>query len=295
MEVSNQIKLIIQSMRPKQWIKNLFIFAAIVFSKNFLNFALLQKTFFVFVLFCLLTGSIYIINDLIDIKKDKIHPEKRKRPIASGKLNRQIAVIASLFFAMSSIGLIFYIDPKILSYCIIYFIIFILYSVYLKHLLIVDVFIIAIGFVLRILIGATVIGVMISHWLLICTMFLALFLGFCKRRNELIILTNNSHKHRKNLQDYNPYFLDQMISVTTASMIISYTLYTISPESIQNFGTDKLIYTIPFVLYGIFRYLYIVHQKNQGGSPTDIVLTDKPFIINIGLWIISCFLIIYKF
>ena len=174
-----------------------------------------------------------------------------------------------------------------------YFLLNIGYSLYLKSIVIIDVITIAAGFVLRVLGGAVIISVTPSQWLILCTILLALFLGFSKRRHELILLEDNATSHRRVLEHYSPYFLDQMISVVTASIVICYALYTMSKDTVEKLGTTKLIYTIPFVLYGIFRYLYLVHQKEEGGSPTAVVFTDKPMIINVSLWVIISIVFIY--
>lgn len=254
---------------------------------------LLWKASGTFVLFCLLSSSVYILNDLVDLNRDKIHPLKKNRPIASGKLHKSVAKFFAVVLPVLVICLAYLIAPAVALVCGIYYVLFALYSFRLKEIVILDVLIIAIGFVLRVFAGALAVGVAVSHWLMICAMFIALFLGFCKRRNEIVLLDKDSHHHRKNLSDYSIYFLDQMVSVTTASIIISYTLYTTSQETISRIGTDQLIYTVPFVLYGIFRYLFLVYKKNQGGSPTDIVVGDKPFIVNLGLWVLAVAIILY--
>jgi len=281
------VKYIFLSMRPEQWIKNFFVFTALLFSKNLLNLSKDIDALVGFIIFCMITGCSYIINDLVDLEKDKLHPTKSQRPIASGRLNKTTAIKITTIICLVSLSFAFYINSFFGIIVLTYFLLNIGYSIYLKNIVIIDVVTIASGFVLRVLGGAVIISVTSSQWLILCTILLSLFLGFSKRRHELILLEDNATGHRKVLEHYSPYFLDQMISVVTASTLICYALYTMSKDTIEKLGTSKLIYTIPFVLYGIFRYLYLVHQKEKGGSPTEVVFTDKPMIINISLWVIA--------
>jgi len=280
-------------MRPEQWIKNFFVFTALLFSKNLLNLSKDIDALVGFIIFCMITGCSYIINDLVDLEKDKLHPTKSQRPIASGRLNKTTAIKITTIICLVSLSFAFYINSFFGIIVLTYFLLNIGYSIYLKNIVIIDVVTIASGFVLRVLGGAVIISVTSSQWLVLCTILLSLFLGFSKRRHELILLEDNATGHRKVLEHYSPYFLDQMISVVTASTLICYALYTMSKDTIEKLGTSKLIYTIPFVLYGIFRYLYLVHQKEKGGSPTEVVFTDKPMIINISLWVIASVMFIY--
>ena len=280
-------------MRPEQWIKNFFVFTALLFSKNLLNLSKDIDALVGFIIFCMITGCSYIINDLVDLEKDKLHPTKSQRPIASGRLNKTTAIKITTIICLVSLSFAFYINSFFGIIVLTYFLLNIGYSIYLKNIVIIDVVTIASGFVLRVLGGAVIISVTSSQWLVLCTILLSLFLGFSKRRHELVLLEDNATGHRKVLEHYSPYFLDQMISVVTASTLICYALYTMSKDTIEKLGTSKLIYTIPFVLYGIFRYLYLVHQKEKGGSPTEVVFTDKPMIINISLWVIASVMFIY--
>ena len=280
-------------MRPEQWIKNFFVFTALLFSKNLLNLSKDIDALVGFIIFCMITGCAYMINDLVDLEKDKLHPTKSQRPIASGRLNKTTAIKITTIICLVSLSFAFYINSFFGIIVLTYFLLNIGYSIYLKNIVIIDVVTIASGFVLRVLGGAVIISVTSSQWLVLCTILLSLFLGFSKRRHELILLEDNATGHRKVLEHYSPYFLDQMISVVTASTLICYALYTMSKDTIEKLGTSKLIYTIPFVLYGIFRYLYLVHQKEKGGSPTEVVFTDKPMIINISLWVIASVMFIY--
>ena len=286
--------LLFRSMRPKQWTKNLILFAALIFSQNFLFPLHLLKTIAAFFIFCVISGCVYIINDLCDLKQDKIHPIKCKRPLASGALKPSTAIITTvvlLFFSIFSAVLVT--NMTFILIALLYFVLQIAYSTVLKHIVILDVFSIAAGFVLRAIAGAEVIEVPFSTWLLFCTILLSLFLALSKRRHELILLEDDAIHHRKILFEYSPYLLDQMISVVTASTVIAYALYTVSEDTVTKFGTDRLKYTIPFVLYGIFRYLYLIHQKNEGGSPEKVMLNDLPLLTCILIYGITVGLILY--
>lgn len=286
------ISALLTSVRPKQWIKNLIIFAALVFSKNLFNQDQFVLVFLAFALFCFLSGSVYLLNDLLDIEKDKQHPIKCKRPLPSGKLSPKVAVFALVLMSSASLATAFMIEFWAGVIASVYFVNNLLYSTFSKHIVIVDVMQIAFGFVLRVLIGAVVIGVPASPWLLMCTVVLALFLGFAKRKHELILLSENAESHRKVLEQYTIEFLDQMIVIVSSATVMSYALYTIWPDTVEHFGTSNLIYTVPFVLYGLFRYLYLVNMKEEGGSPTRVLLTDKPLLLNIMLWLVFCILFI---
>jgi 4-hydroxybenzoate polyprenyltransferase len=286
--------LLLSSMRPRQWTKNLILFAALIFSQNVFAPTLLFRAVAAFAIFCLLSGCVYIINDLLDLNQDKIHPIKSKRPLASGRLKPGTAVMATVaLFFLSFGGAAALTNRTFLIIATIYFILQLAYSTLLKHVVILDVFCIAAGFVLRAIGGAEVIDVPFSTWLLFCTMLLSLFLALSKRRHELMLLEDDAVHHRKILFEYSPYLLDQMISVVTASTVITYTLYTVSEETVSKFGTDRLKYTIPIVLYGIFRYLYLIHQKNEGGSPEHVLLNDLPLIICVLLYGLTVGLILY--
>jgi 4-hydroxybenzoate polyprenyltransferase len=285
--------LILESLRPKQWVKNLFVFAAIVFSQNLHNIYFLFRTVLAFAVFCALAGAQYIFNDIADLERDKSHPGKRNRPLASGRLNPDYARNAAYKIVAGAILLALILGAEFCVVAAAYFLLTLAYSWKLKHIVILDAMTIAIGFVLRVVAGGVVIGVDISSWVLICTVLLALFLAFNKRRHELILLDDNATDHRTILKEYSPYLLDQMIGVVTASTLMAYSLYTVAPETITKFHTTRLDLTIPFVLYGIFRYLYLVHQKKEGGDPTTLMLTDTPLIVNTVLWLVSFELIVF--
>lgn len=284
---------LVKTMRPKQWLKNLILFAGLIFAHHLFIFDSFIRTVAAFFLFCLLSSAIYIVNDIKDIERDRAHPLKSRRPIAAGQLSLGIAAIFAAIIAGIALVLAFLLDIEFGYVASLYAMLLFAYSFYLKHVVILDVLTISLGFVLRAVAGAVVIDVEFSSWLLLCTILLALFLGLSKRRHELVLLGDNAHSHRKILEEYSPHLLDQMIGVVTASTLMAYALYTMAPETREKFGTSYMILTIPFVIYGIFRYLYLVHQKEQGGNPTMILVTDKPILINILLWGLVSVLLIY--
>lgn len=283
----------IKAARPQQWTKNLIIFAPLIFSRSLFDIPMLLTTAAAFLVFCLLSGALYIFNDIRDLEEDKKHPLKSQRPLASGRISPKTAWAEWVVLLGLSLTGAFFLGQDVFLIAFFYLVLQIAYSYYLKHVVILDVFVIAGGFILRVVAGGLAIDVSISHWLLICTLLLALFLAMSKRRHELILLEDGASGHRPILQEYSPYLLDQMIAVVTASTVIAYCLYTISRETVTKFGTDELIYTVPFVIYGIFRYLYLVHQKSGGGTPEYLLLRDKPLLLDILLWIIAAALIIY--
>ena len=276
--------LIVKSMRPSQWVKNTLIFAPLLFARELGDPEALLRVSFTFALFCLLSGGVYIMNDILDREQDREHPFKRNRPIASGALAPSTAAAAGVASIVAAIGASFALGPRVAAVMAGYLILNISYSRFLKHLVIIDVMTIATGFLLRVIAGALAIPVAISFWLLLCTGLLALFLGFGKRRHELVLLDVGASSHRPILREYSPYFLDQMISVVTTSTVVTYALYTMSADVQEKLGTHWLGLTIPFVLYGIFRYLYLIHQKSEGGDPSQTILTDRPLLANIILW-----------
>lgn len=283
------VKAIFQLMRPKQWIKNFFVFAAIVFSGKFFDEKILYLNIVTFILFCLTSSSIYVLNDIVDIEKDRCHPDKKKRPLPSGRVSLKMAVILDIIIVSCVIYFSYrMLSTKILAVLAIYMIINIFYSFKLKNVVIIDVMIITFGFVLRVESGSLATGVQVSPWLFLCTILLALFLALNKRRSEIITLKDRSGSHRKILEEYSVEMLDKMLIIVTPSILMAYCLYTFS--SVQS---KTMIFTIPFVLYGIFRYEYLVDKKNVGGKPEDVFGKDIPFLINIILWGISVLTIIY--
>ncbi len=289
------MRTIFATLRPQQWVKNFVLFAGLIFSQNLGSLDMVLKTLAGFALFCLLSSSAYILNDILDVESDRKHPLKSARPIANREIKISTAVVLFVILVLISLGLSAWLSPLFALTALIYVILNLFYSLHLKHVVIIDVMCIALGFVIRAVAGAVLIGVEISAWLVVCTTLLALFLGFGKRRHELQLLETQATGHRKILSEYSPYFLDQMISVVTASTVVAYVFYTLSPEVETKLGTGHMDLTIPFVLYGVFRYLYLIHQKEGGGSPTRMLLNDKPILANIILWLVAVILIVYVF
>lgn len=284
---------LLKTMRPGQWVKNVFIFSALIFAQRLFDRDSLLTSLGAFVVFCAISGAVYIVNDLLDLEEDRRHPVKSKRPLASGQLRKRTALVAVFACAGGGLACAWCLDFGFFLWVAGYFALQLLYGWRLKHVVILDVFVIAIGFVIRVVAGAQVIQVEASPWLLICTILLALFLALSKRRHELILLDADASDHRPVLGEYSAYLLDQMISVVTASTVVAYCLYTMWPTTVNKFKTDKLVLTVPFVLYGIFRYLYLVHQKGEGGSPEALLVRDKPLLGATVLWMIVAVLIIY--
>jgi 4-hydroxybenzoate polyprenyltransferase len=280
-------------MRITHWVKNLFLFAALIFSGHLFQPKDFLLTVVGFFLFSLASSAVYLVNDVSDREKDKLHPVKAKRPIASGTLAVGTASAAAVGLLIISITGSLLLNTLFGAVTIAYVLVNLAYSYVLKNTVILDVMSIAVSFVLRVVAGAVIIDVPSSEWLILCTLLLSLFLGFSKRRHEVTYLETNAVAHRSVLEFYSPQFLDQMTAIVTASTVMSYALYTISEETVRKFGTNNLIYTVPFVLYGIFRYLYLVHKREEGGNPTKILLTDVPLIVDLILWILVCAYIIY--
>ena len=274
-----------RALRPQQWIKNLFVYAPLIFSQNVLNQALVLRATLAFLAFCLISSAVYLLNDLRDIEEDRQHPLKAHRPLASGRLKRSTAVAALAIIAPAGFLVALLVNRSFVFIALGYFALQIAYTLWLKHVVILDIFVVASGFLLRVVAGGFAIRVYLSSWLLICTTLLALFLAMGKRRHEIVLMEGRAASHRPILKEYNIYLLDQMISVVTASTLLAYCLYTISEETVAKFGTRNLIFTVPFVLYGIFRYLYLIHQKAEGGTPESLIIRDKPLLVAIALWI----------
>jgi 4-hydroxybenzoate polyprenyltransferase len=281
------------ALRPHQWTKNLVVFAGLIFGQRLLDPRAAARAAAAFAIFCALSSVVYLINDLIDREADRLHPVKARRPIASGAVPPSVAGGAAALLAAAGLGASFALGGRFLAVAATYLGLFALYSGPLKQIVILDVFTIAFGFVLRAVAGAVAIPVPISQWLLIMAILLALFLALSKRRHELVILADQATPHRRSLEEYSPYLLDQMISVVTASTIVAYAFYTVSPETVHKFGTTLLGLTLPFPLYGIFRYLYLVHRREGGGSPAELLLTDRPLLVCVALWAAAVVVIIY--
>jgi len=285
--------LLIRSLRPGQWTKNLVVFAGLIFGRELLHASSVWRAIAAFAVFCALSGAVYLVNDIMDREADRRHPLKARRPIASGALAPNVAGAAAGVLALGALAAAFALGVPFGLVALGYVLLQFAYSGPLKHVVILDVLAIAIGFVLRAAAGAVVVGVPISHWLLVVTILLALFLSLSKRRHELVLLAGGATEHRPILGEYSPYLLDQMISVVTASTLVAYIFYCISPETVQKFGTDMLGLTIPFPLYGIFRYLYLVHRREGGGSPSQMLLTDRPLLACVALWAAAVVVIVY--
>ena len=281
------------SLRPAQWPKNLFVFFGLIFGEKLFDPQAVGRAVGTFGAFCLLSGAVYLVNDIRDRDVDRLHPLKSGRPIASGALSRSTAAIAAGALAAVGLAGAFWIGRELAIVAVMYLALLGLYSAWLKHVVIVDALTIALGFVLRAIAGAVAIDVPFSHWLLLLTLLLAMFLALSKRRAELVALAEDASGHRRILAEYSPYLLDQMIAVVTASTLLAYALYTVSPDTVAKFGTDRLIYTVPFPLYGIFRYLYLVHRRDGGGNPSETLLTDRPLLACVALWGMAVVAILY--
>jgi 4-hydroxybenzoate polyprenyltransferase len=281
------------SLRPRQWVKNLFVFGGLVFGQQLVNPAAVWTAVAAFAIFCGLSGAIYLLNDVADRDRDRLHPDKRSRPVASGRLRVGTALAAAATLIAAGLGAAAWLSRPFALVAVAYVVLLSAYSAWLKHVVIVDVLVVAIGFVLRAAAGALVIGVVISSWLLICTVLLALFLALGKRRHEVLTQEEVAGRHRPVLAEYSAGLLDQMIAVVTASTVTAYALYTMSPETVAKFQTSLLPATLPFVLYGIFRYLYLLYRRQLGGNPSEIVVHDRALLVNTLLWLVAVLLIIY--
>jgi 4-hydroxybenzoate polyprenyltransferase len=286
-------RALLVSLRPHQWTKNLVVLAALVFSKHLFDLDAAVRAAVAFLVFCALSGATYLVNDLADLQQDRVHPRKKLRPLASGQLPAPLARGTAIALYAAGLATAVWLGGDFALAGAAFVVLNLAYSLGLKHVVILDVLAISLGFVLRAVAGALAIDVVFSGWLLVCTILLALFLSLAKRRHELVLLSASAGEHRRILSEYSPYLLDQMISVVTASCVTAYAFYTMAPETVEKYQTDRLALTIPFVLYGIFRYLYLVHQREQGGSPTDLLLTDRPLLVAVALWVVAVAVIVY--
>jgi 4-hydroxybenzoate polyprenyltransferase len=284
---------LLTSLRPWQWTKNLLVFAGLIFSQGLHRPALVARTLLAFLIFCALSGSVYLVNDVMDAERDRSHPQKRLRPVASGRLRADVAIGVGAALILVACTAAFVLSARLGVVATAYAMLLVAYSAGLKHLVIVDALIIAAGFVLRALAGVVVVDAEFSHWLLLCTILLALFLTFGKRRHEILLLEDGAANHRPILFEYSPQLLDQMIAVVAASTLMAYALYTISPETTAKLGTSRLPLTIPFVLYGLFRYLYLLYRRDLGGNPSEHLLTDRALLLDVALWGTAVVLLLY--
>lgn len=287
-------RVVIKLLRPKQWIKNLLVFAPLIFAQELLVFENVIRSVFAFIAFCFLSSCMYVVNDIYDCELDKAHPIKSKRPLPSGRISSQQAWIMALLLGALGLILAWYLGRDFSLVAVIYLALILAYSVWFKHEVILDVLIVSVGFVLRALAGAVVIQVEFSPWLLVTTLFLALFLALGKRRRELILLADEAVNHRKILGEYSRSLLDQLIVMVATASLLSFTLYTLSSNTITKFGTTNLVYTLPLVIYGLFRYFYLVYRKDGGGDPTETLYTDLPLLGCVALWGILIIVIIYR-
>jgi 4-hydroxybenzoate polyprenyltransferase len=282
----------IQLVRPPQWVKNFFVVAPLLFSGRALQPEWVLRSLGAFVMFCLLASSIYLWNDVADAAQDRLHPTKRLRPVASGRIEKRQAIAAGVVLLVAALSLAWQLGPLVLGLAATYAALNVIYTLKLKEMVLLDVFAIAAFFLLRLLTGSAAIDVRASVWLLLCGGLLALYLGFTKRRHELTLLGASSAEHRSVLSHYSTGFLDQMSSVLLAVTVVSYIMYTLSSETARQVGDDSLSYSTAFVLYGVFRYLYLVHQRS-GGSPTRTLLTDRSLLVTVVLWVAYCGWVIY--
>jgi len=306
---------LVEALRPHQWTKNLILFAPLLFAQQLSEPNQVARAVASFLIFCLLSGAVYLINDLRDFEQDRRHPVKSRRPLASGRLGRGPARIATGVILAVSLAAAFALSPELMTktltvhpgtavpmetaqpsflvLALTYVGLHVAYTYWLKHVVILDAMVIAMGFVVRAAAGAAAIAVGFSHWLLICTIFLALFLALAKRRHELVLLADEASEHRRTLGDYDASLLDQMIGIVAGACVISYALYTMAPATMTKFGTARLNFTIPFVIYGLFRYLYLIHRQEGGGDPSASLLTDRPILLTVALWGATVIAVLY--
>lgn len=291
--VQHLLSAFVTSLRPDQWTKNLIVFAGLIFGQRLMETAAVGAAFWAFAVFCGLSSSMYVVNDLVDRNEDRRHPTKRRRPIAAGTLPAGWALAGAALLGGVSLVVGFWISPAFGIVAVVFVGVLTTYSQYLKHMVILDVLAIAAGFVIRAVGGAVAVSVPISQWLLVCTVLLALFLGLSKRRHEIVLLGDLAPEHRRSLAHYNAQLLDQLISIVAAATLVSYAFYTVEPDTVEKFGTDQLTWTLPFPIYGIFRYLYSVHRHDGGGSPAEMLFRDRPLLTCVALWASAIVIIIY--
>ena len=288
------IRPLLVSLRPIQWAKNLFVLAPLVFGHLLGDPVAVGRALLALAAFCCAASAIYLINDIRDREEDRNHPLKRLRPLAAGTLKVPVAAAAAAGLGAAALAIALSLGRAFLLVLGVYLVLNFLYTHWFKHMVILDVMSISLGFVLRVLAGAQATHVEVSRWLFLCTIFLALFLAFSKRRHEITLLAGAASGQRRVLDHYSPAFLDQMINVVTASSVVAYALYSVAPETVAKYNTQNLVYTIPLVLYGIFRYLYLMYQSPGERNPTEAILRDPPFLINMVLWGLAVIWIVYE-
>lgn len=281
----NGLMPLLKLLRPHQWVKSGFVFVGLLFGHVWHDGALVQSVLFAVAAFSLAASAVYVLNDLADRERDRQHPEKCHRPLASGAVNVPQALVLGGVCLISALILAYAASKLVLLIVLAYVVLNVAYSMGLKHVVLLDVFIISTGFMLRILAGTLGVGIVPSHWLLLCGLMLTLFLGFAKRRAELNVMAGRGGSHRRVLNDYDPVLLDTLIGICATSAIVSYSLYTVSAETLEMHGTANLIYTVPFVIYGVFRYLFLLHRRSGGGDPAAALLQDVHLMLAFGGWV----------
>lgn len=280
----NRFSDVLRLMRPIQWIKNGFVFTGVFFGERFGDMHLLLQVLLTAIAFSFMSSCVYIFNDVIDCESDRHHPKKKNRPLPSGKVSVSFAIPLAVVLGLIALLISYWVSYKVLIIILSYVILNILYSLKLKNIVIIDVFCIAAGFMLRILAGTIGVDIPPSKWLLLCGLMITLFLGFAKRRAEMIALTDNREEHRKVLTSYGPILLDEIITICATGVIITYSLYTMSPDTIRIHQTENLIYTVPFVIYALFRYIFLLHHTQGGGDPTRDLLKDPHIMLSVFGW-----------
>jgi len=284
---------LLEGLRPAQWVKNGFVFCALIFSRSLTDWRRTAVVALAALVFCAASSAMYLVNDVLDASEDRQHPVKRLRPVASGRLDPALALLTAALLALGALCVAWTVDRGFFKVVLAYAAMSVVYSLWLKRVMLLDVFVVAAGFVLRVIAGGIVIHVELSAWLIVCTTLLALFLALSKRRHELVLLGENASGHRSSLADYTPHFLDQLIGIVTASTVMSYALYTLSGDVHTKFPGKRLEITVPFVLFGIFRYLYLVHRREGGGNPARMLFTDPTLLASVLLWAVAVTVIIY--
>jgi 4-hydroxybenzoate polyprenyltransferase len=288
-----RIHTYLSALRMYQWTKNLLVLAPLIFAKQMHLPDQVMRSGIALAAFCLAASATYLFNDLMDIEKDRAHPAKRKRPLPSGALDPATAWAMLLLCLAGAVALAFFLGRPFFGALCFYVGLTTAYSLMLKHMIIIDVLCIALGFVLRAMAGAVALDVAFSNWLVVCTLFLALFLGLCKRRQEILLLEEGAENHRRVLLHYTVPYIDQLILIVSSGALITYTIYTCSPEVVERLGTDKLYMTLPFVVYGLFLYLFLVHHSSGGGDPSAVLMRDRPLGFSVVLWAVACATIMY--